>query len=101
MVLAVVFGGAGLSNPVDVQPVDGWELASTNSPGITEATALDSKFTERRTSQRSDLLLLAVGVAGVAWAYPRREQPVEDCVLVRVSYGVSFPVRDRGPPCFS
>lgn len=101
VVLAIVFGGAGLTQPVELRPIDGWNLASTHNAAITEATALDSTFTERRTSQRSDLFLLAVVLAGVAWVLPRPEEPLEDSVSVRVSFGRPLLVRERGPPCFS
>lgn len=102
MVVVVAVGGAGLRQPTDLQPVDDGNVAATHGVAITEAAALNSTITERRYSQRSDLLfVLVVMGAVVRWAPPRRGEDVDDFAPVLGSFDPPILVRDRDPPWFS
>jgi len=100
-VVALAVGLAGVSQPGHVEPAPGGSVTSTHSVAITEVSALDSTFTERRPSQRSDLFLLAVLFAAVVWVVPRGQEALPACGPSSASSGRLLLVRDRGPPSFA
>lgn len=96
--VAVLLSIVALDSPIDTRLFHGRNPASIPGSAITEPTALDSSFTERRTPQRAGLLLFAVVFAGVSWAFPSSREVVARRSAAGTTFGRPLTLRDRGPP---